>query len=157
MRTAPLVATEDERVAEHVRGFGGDQEGTGITLNAELLPLVITNVHTDSGGDSKHVTTTIEGAQFSPSAIVKLVRPGIAIYGIAPAPGVGIERGLRPALKLSLLKRVPVQPAEQRHVLQLHLRGHGHGGLHGGLHRRLLLQVYVSRRRVRPQGGCRRG
>ena len=51
-----------------------------MTLLAELLPLLITDVHTDTGGDSKHVTTTIRGAQFQPGAIVKLVRPGIAEY-----------------------------------------------------------------------------
>src|SRR5262249_27232349 len=45
-----------------------------------LLPLVITDVHTDHGGDGKFVTTTVEGARFSPGAIVKLVRPGIAEY-----------------------------------------------------------------------------
>jgi len=33
-----------------------------------------------------------------PESHLDLVRPGIAIYGIAPAPGVGTDRGLRPAL-----------------------------------------------------------
>lgn len=33
-----------------------------------------------------------------PESTFDLVRPGIAIYGIAPAPGVGRDRGLRPAL-----------------------------------------------------------
>lgn len=33
-----------------------------------------------------------------PEATYDLVRPGIAVYGIAPAPGVGADRGLRPAL-----------------------------------------------------------
>ena len=47
---------------------------------AELLPLSITNVQTDQGGDSKYVTTTISGAQFQPNAIVKLVMPGFAEY-----------------------------------------------------------------------------
>jgi len=35
-----------------------------------------------------------------PDAHLDLVRPGIAIYGIEPAPGVGTELGLRPALTL---------------------------------------------------------
>ena len=47
---------------------------------AELLPLSITNVQIDQGGDSKYVTTTISGAQFQPNAIVKLVMPGFAEY-----------------------------------------------------------------------------
>jgi alanine racemase len=33
-----------------------------------------------------------------PEAAYDLVRPGIALYGIPPAPGVGADRGLRPAL-----------------------------------------------------------
>jgi alanine racemase len=33
-----------------------------------------------------------------PEATFDLVRPGIALYGIPPAPGVGDELGLRPAL-----------------------------------------------------------
>src|SRR5262249_51717108 len=36
-----------------------------------------TSVHTDTGGDSKYVTTTIEGAGFDPHAVVRLIRPGI--------------------------------------------------------------------------------
>ncbi len=63
-----------------VRSFSGPMEGTGIVLLAELLPLVITDVYTDAGGDSRTVTTTITGAQFHPDAIVKLVRPGIAEF-----------------------------------------------------------------------------
>ena len=49
-------------------------------LLAELVPLVITDVHTDTGGSAKFVTTTIEGARFHEDAIVKLVRPGFAEY-----------------------------------------------------------------------------
>ncbi|MDH4349648.1 MAG: hypothetical protein OEW56_00680, partial [Gemmatimonadota bacterium] len=63
-----------------VRNFSAPPGGTDITLLAELLPLAITDVRTDAGGDSRHVTTTIRGAQFHPDAIVKLVRPGIAEY-----------------------------------------------------------------------------
>ena len=63
-----------------VRNFYGSADGVSLQILPELLPLVITNVHTDTGGDGKYVTTTIEGAQFRPGAIVKLVRPGIAEY-----------------------------------------------------------------------------
>jgi len=63
-----------------VRNFNAPASGVEIQLLAQLLPLVITDVHTDVGGDSRYVTTTILGAQFSDDAIVKLVRPGIAEY-----------------------------------------------------------------------------
>ena len=41
---------------------------------------MITDVNTDVGGDSKYVTTTIEGARFHEDAIVKLIRPGFAEF-----------------------------------------------------------------------------
>ena len=37
-----------------------------------------------------------------PESHLDLVRTGIAIYGIEPAPGVGDELGLRPALTLAV-------------------------------------------------------
>ncbi len=75
---AIVPSTEPGRYFVLVRGFSGPEEGGDVTLLAELLPLAITNVHTDTGGDSRHVTTHIEGAQFQEGAVVKLVRPGIA-------------------------------------------------------------------------------
>src|SRR3546814_5328161 len=45
-----------------------------------LFRSVITDIQTDRGGDSRHVTTTIKGAQFHPDAIVKVSRPNIAEY-----------------------------------------------------------------------------
>lgn len=46
-----------------------------------------------------------------PEAAFDLVRPGIALYGILPAAGVGEDRGLRPALSwrsaVSMTKRLP--------------------------------------------------
>ena len=54
----------------------------------------------NSGGTIRH-----------PEARFHLIRPGIAVYGVAPAPGVGEELGLRPALSwrsaVSLVKRLP--------------------------------------------------
>jgi alanine racemase len=45
-----------------------------------------------------------------PEAHLDLVRPGIALYGIEPAPGVGADLGLRPALtwlsRVSAVKRL---------------------------------------------------
>jgi hypothetical protein len=78
--TAIVPSTEPGAYYVLVRNFSAPADGTGITLLAELLPLVITDVYTDAGGDSKNVTTTIRGAQFHPDGIVKLVRPGIAEY-----------------------------------------------------------------------------
>ncbi|MFH1842063.1 MAG: CARDB domain-containing protein [bacterium] len=78
--SALVPSTEPGAYYLLVRNFSAPPQGTDITLLAELLPLAITNVHTDAGGDSRHVTTTIRGAQFHPDAILKLVRPGIAEY-----------------------------------------------------------------------------
>ncbi len=46
-----------------------------------------------------------------PEAVFDLVRPGIALYGLAPEPGVGADRDLRPALTwrsaVSFARRLP--------------------------------------------------
>ncbi len=63
-----------------VRGFSEPAANTPIQLLANLVPLAITSVNTDVGGDAKYVTTTIRGVRFAPNAIVKLVRPGFAEY-----------------------------------------------------------------------------
>ncbi len=59
-----------------LRGFSEPAENTPVEIVAQLLPLVITDVHADAGGDGKFVTTTIEGAQFHETATVQLLRPG---------------------------------------------------------------------------------
>jgi alanine racemase len=50
-----------------------------------------------------------------PEAHLDLVRPGIGLYGIEPAPGVGAGLGLRPALRwrsqVALAKRLPAGEA----------------------------------------------
>jgi hypothetical protein len=63
-----------------VRGQSEPGPDTSVTLLAELLPFAITDVRLDQGGDSRFVTMTIYGAQFDPSAIVKLVQPGFAEF-----------------------------------------------------------------------------
>src|SRR5262249_30883517 len=79
-QVAVIPATQPGVYYVLVRGHTEPGPDTPVTVLAELLPLVITDVHTDHGGDGKFVTTTVEGARFSPGAIVKLVRPGIAEY-----------------------------------------------------------------------------
>ncbi len=78
--TALIPSTEPGKYYLLVRGFAGSQTTSNVTLLAQLLPLVITEVHTDVGGDGQYVTTTITGAQFHDQAVVKLVRPDIAEY-----------------------------------------------------------------------------
>jgi alanine racemase len=50
-----------------------------------------------------------------PASHLDLVRPGIGLYGILPAPGVGAELGLRPALRwrteVAAAKRLPAGEA----------------------------------------------
>jgi YD repeat-containing protein len=50
---------------------------TPTTILVDVLPFSITDVVTDRGGDSRYVTVNVEGAQFQPQSILKLVRPGI--------------------------------------------------------------------------------
>src|SRR5262249_5709632 len=61
-----------------IRGQSEPATNTFVQLLAEALPFQITDVVQDKGGDSRYVTATIFGAQFAPTAIVKLVRPGFA-------------------------------------------------------------------------------
>jgi hypothetical protein len=63
-----------------IRGFAEPADDTPVQLLARVVPLAITSVNTDVGGDAKYVTTTIRGVRFASNAIVKLVRPGIAEY-----------------------------------------------------------------------------
>jgi large repetitive protein len=63
-----------------VRGHSVPGGQMDATVTAELLPLMITDVTADFGGDGRYVTTTIRGASFQAGATVKLVRPGFAEY-----------------------------------------------------------------------------
>ncbi|MEO1527560.1 MAG: CARDB domain-containing protein, partial [Planctomycetota bacterium] len=75
---AIIPATEAGTYYVLVRGFATESDDSPVRILAELLPLAITDIQTDIGGDSKFVTTTISGARFHEDAIVKLVRPGFA-------------------------------------------------------------------------------
>ena len=77
---AVIPSTEAGTYYVLVRGFAMPNLETPITLLAELVPLAITNISTDVGGDTKYVTTMIEGARFEPDAIVKMSRPGFAEF-----------------------------------------------------------------------------
>lgn len=63
-----------------IRGHYEPQANTPVTLLADTLPLTITSVEPDIGGDGRYVTLVLRGAQFDEQAIVKLVRPGLAEY-----------------------------------------------------------------------------
>src|SRR5262249_35003606 len=79
-QTAVIPSTQPGVYYVLVRGQSEPAANTPVTLLADLMPFQITDVATDHGGDSVYVTATIQGARFSPSAIVKLVRPGFMEY-----------------------------------------------------------------------------
>ena len=72
-----IPATEPGNYFILIRGHN-QPANTPVTLLAEVLPFQVFDVTPDLGGDSRHVTTRITGAQFHEDAIVKLVRPGIS-------------------------------------------------------------------------------
>src|SRR5262249_12805806 len=63
-----------------VRGNYDPDPTQTLTLLAESLPFGITDVQVDRGGDSRYVSVSVRGARFSPNALVKLIRPGIAEF-----------------------------------------------------------------------------
>jgi alanine racemase len=84
-----------DTTANQLRAFRAVLEAAGA---AGIVP---TYRHAaNSGGVLRH-----------PEASFDLVRPGIALFGIPPAPGVGGERGLRPALswrsEVTFARRLP--------------------------------------------------
>ena len=73
-----LPSTDGRTIFILIRGQSEPLPETPVTVLAEVLPLIITGVQTDTGGDGRFVTTTIRGARFNPQAAVNLVRPGFA-------------------------------------------------------------------------------
>ena len=79
-QTAVIPSTQPGKYFVLVRGQSQPEDDTPVTILARFLPLGITNVRADIGGDSRWVTMTVEGAQFHENAILKIVRPAIAEY-----------------------------------------------------------------------------
>src|SRR5262249_6489818 len=79
-QTAVIPSTQPGVYYILLRGFSEPAADTPVSVLAELVPLAITNVHTDQGGDAAFVTFTVEGARFAKNAILKLVRPGFAEF-----------------------------------------------------------------------------
>lgn len=79
--------------------FARSEDDAGTTLRQlERFGAVVEDVRR-AGIELRVVHAANSGALLRhPEAHLDLVRPGIAIYGIAPAPGVGADRPLRPAL-----------------------------------------------------------
>lgn len=73
-------------------------DGLGIATRAGLTPRV------------RHLANSA-ATLTRPDTHFDLVRPGIAVYGLSPLPGRGVEFGLRPAMtcraRVTLAKRVP--------------------------------------------------
>ncbi len=80
VQTAVVPSTQPGTYYILLDGFTMPNPNEPVTIEAQLVPLTITDVQTDTGGASQYVTTTITGAGFNSQAIVKLVRPGFAEY-----------------------------------------------------------------------------
>ncbi len=77
-QTAIVATTKPGVYYILVRGYDEPHANTQARLVVDMVPLAITNVTPDQGGDSRWVTFNIEGARFAEGALVKLVRPGVA-------------------------------------------------------------------------------
>ncbi|HSC16225.1 MAG TPA: pre-peptidase C-terminal domain-containing protein, partial [Gammaproteobacteria bacterium] len=77
-QTAIVPTTQPGDYYILVRGHDEPQPNTPARLVVETVPLAITSVSADQGGDGRWVTLNVEGARFQPGALLKLVRPGVA-------------------------------------------------------------------------------
>ena len=78
-QSAVVPTTEPGIYYVLVRG-DGDGTNTPIELKAELLPFQVTDISPDTGGNSQYVTVTVTGDDFSPQAILRLIRPQFAEF-----------------------------------------------------------------------------
>jgi alanine racemase len=96
VRDAVGAGLEIEGVFTHLAKSEDDEVTTKLQL--ERLGAVVDAVRA-AGIDPRYVHAANSGAVIRhPEAHLDLVRAGIAIYGVPPAPGVGAELGLRSAM-----------------------------------------------------------
>ncbi len=79
-QVAMIPSTKPGEYYVLVRGVTRADPTARLTLTPQLVPLEITSVTKDQGGDGRWVTVTITGADFSEDATLKLSRPGIAEF-----------------------------------------------------------------------------
>jgi alanine racemase len=117
---APAFASRAERAGLVVEGLFthlARAEEDADTTKAQLERFLATADAVRAAGPSPallHAANTAATIRH-PEAHLDLVRPGIGLYGIEPAPGVGADLGLRPALRwrseVAFAKRVPAGEA----------------------------------------------
>jgi alanine racemase len=75
-------------------------EEDAATTQAQLATFLRVAGDVRAAGHAPHLlhAANTGGTILHPAARLDLVRPGIGIYGVLPAPGVGADLGLRPAL-----------------------------------------------------------
>jgi alanine racemase len=96
VREVRSAGLEVEGIFTHLASSEDDEVTTKLQL--ERFDAVVGSVRA-AGVALRYVHAANSGGLLRhPEAHLDLVRPGIAIYGIPPAPGVGEDAGLRPAL-----------------------------------------------------------
>jgi len=96
VREVRSAGLEVEGIFTHLASSEDDEVTTKLQL--ERFDAVVGSVRA-AGVAPRYVHAANSGGLLRhPEAHLDLVRPGIAIYGIPPAPGVGEDAGLRPAL-----------------------------------------------------------
>jgi alanine racemase len=103
------LGIEVEGVWTHLAKSEDDE----VTTKAQLDRFVaIVDDAREAGVAPRYLHAANSGAVIRhPEAVFDIVRPGIALYGIPPAPGVGDQLGLRPALtwrsEVAFARRLP--------------------------------------------------
>jgi alanine racemase len=108
LRRATAAGLDVEGLWTHLAKSEDDADVTKAQL--ELFTSVVDGARGE-GISPRYLHAANSGAVIRhPEAAFDLVRPGIAIYGIVPAPGVGEDLGLRPALswrsRVAMAKRL---------------------------------------------------
>jgi alanine racemase len=117
---APAFATRVEAAGLEVEGlfthFARSEEDERTTKEQLAWFLETAGAVRDAGPSPGILHAANTGATIRhPESHLDLVRPGIGLYGIEPAPGVGADLGLRPALRwrseVAAVKRLPAGEA----------------------------------------------